>query len=310
MTPRILVIGTAGIDLIAEISRIPAYGKPQKERNYEYQPGGKAAVAAHTVANFEGEAILCSVVGHDTHGSKLYELFRDRGIDTRYISVDRKSKTPLSIVLAEKNGSIRTISYPGASKKLSSSDVEKAFNCYPNAVYMTLDIPEQVAVEATQAAKKLGIPVFVDAVGAGPDFPFEELENVEIFMASDEEILMHTDIDPKGYHASLRACTALSKMVSSQFYIIKFEDGGVFAYDGVKFDLLAPCEVSVVDESGAWDVFGGALMTEYLQTKDIRRSCEFAKVAAAVSRTKKGGFPSAPTLDDIAGFIRDNKIDL
>ena len=29
-------------------------------------------------------------------------------------------------------------------------------------------------------AMNAGIPVFVDAAGAGPDFPFEELENVEI----------------------------------------------------------------------------------------------------------------------------------
>ena len=80
---------------------------------------------------------------------------------------------------------------------------------------------------------------------------------------------------------------------------------------GVKFDLLAPpYDVTVVDESGAWEVFGGAMTTEYLQTNDIKRACEFATVAAAVSRTKKGGFAAVPTLDDIARSIRDNNIDL
>ena len=134
MKPRILVIGTAGMDLIAEISRIPAYGKPQRERRYEYQPGGRGANVAHTVANSDGEAILCAKVGNDAHGSKLCDLYRRSGIDTRFITVDKKARTPLSIVLSEKNGSIRTITYPGASGNLTTGDVERAFSCYPNAV--------------------------------------------------------------------------------------------------------------------------------------------------------------------------------
>ena len=310
MTPRILVIGTAGIDLIAEISRIPAYGKPQSERHYEYQPGGHGANVALTVACSEGDAILCSKIGNDSHGSKMCDIFRDKGIDTRFISVDKKTKTPLSIVLSEKNGSQRTISYPGASKRLTTADVETAFTCYPNAVYLTLDIPQQLAVDATQMAKNAGIPVFVDAVGAGPDFPFDELENVEIFIADKEETYLLTDIDPKEYRAALRACGALSKMVSSEYYVIKLGENGTFACDGVKFDLLAPYNVNVIDPSGVGDVFGGAMMMEYMQTKNIRRACEYATVASAVSLTRKGGFESVPTLEDIAVFIRDNDIDL
>ena len=174
---------------------------------------------------------------------------------------------------------------------------------------MTLDVPPQVAVDATQLAKNAGIPVFVDAVGASPDFPFEELENVEIFTANEEETFTLTDVEPVGYTADLRACSVFSKMVSSEFYVLKLGESGVFVCDGVKSDFLAPYKVSVVDASGVGDVFGGAMMTEYMQTKDIRRSCQYANIASTVSLTKKGAFASVPTIEEIAEYIRKYDID-
>ncbi|MBC7090777.1 MAG: carbohydrate kinase family protein [Nitrososphaeria archaeon] len=76
--------------------------------------------------------------------------------------------------------------------------------------------------------------------------------------------------------------------------VIVSHENGVFETDTI--------DVNVEDPTGAGDVFGAAFLTEYLESKDIKRAVKFANIAAGLKIRFRGpeGFP---TLKDIELFL-------
>lgn len=125
----------------------------------------------------------------------------------------RKTKTPPRVLLpssSRTNGKNRIIVYPGANMTMTADDVEDGFTCYPDAVYLQFEIPDEAAIEATRRANEEGIPVFIDAGPARLDFPLSRLGRIEIFSPNESETRVFTGIAPTSEENALRAAIKLS----------------------------------------------------------------------------------------------------
>jgi len=75
---------------------------------------------------------------------------------------------------------------------------------------------------------------------------------------------------------------------------------------GPHFSGLVPAFlVDPVDTTAAGDVFNGALAVALSEDESLETAVHFASAAAALSVTKLGAQPSAPTRRQIMGFSRD-----
>lgn len=307
---RILTVSSANIDLLARMSAIPSVGQTIKsEDGYEYTPGGKGANAALAVHKLGGDSVFCAKLGKDTHGTRLAGLYSDAGINTRFVTADKHERTGLALVMVEANGNNRIVAYPGANAKLGISDVEDAMTCYPDAVLLQLEIPRDTVLAAAQYARASGTPIIVDAGPAIKDFPLEELGPVEIFSPNETETYAYTGIHPTSTDKCLKACMILSQRIKAKYYVLKLGERGVYLYDGTFFKVIAPYNVDAVDTTAAGDVFSAALTLEYLRSGgDIRRACEYANIAGALTVTREGAFTSVPSHDDIRKYVYDNEI--
>ena len=306
MPKRILVAGSSNIEFLLSTPYIPAPNEVlQSSGKYAFAPGGKGANAAAAAKALGAETVFCSRVGDDAYGDRLISLFNERGIDTRYLKVDRLEQTGFSVVLIEKNGINRTISYAGANKKISDTDVENAFSCYPDAVLTQFDIRPDAVIAAARCAADDGLPLFVDAGGAAADFPLDKLERVEIFSPDENETEILTGIRPDNLENCLRASIALCNKVDIKYVVLKLGERGCYVYDGKYCDLISPFDVSVVDRTGAGEVFTAALATEYLRTGDAIALAKFANAAGALSVTKPGAVNSVPTLEEVKALLGD-----
>ncbi|MBQ3230852.1 MAG: ribokinase [Clostridia bacterium] len=300
MAKRILVAGSSNIDFLLSTPYIPAPGETIiSNGSYAFAPGGKGANAAVACASLGAEVVFCSRVGDDAYGDRLVALFNERGIDTRYIKVDRVEQTGLAVVMLEKNGTNRIIVYSGANKKINDSDVESAFSCYPDAVLTQFEIKPDAVIAAALCAAEDGIPLFVDAGPATPDFPLEKLEKIEVLSPNETETEILTGIRPNTLENCLRASIALCNRVDTKYVVLKLGARGCYIYDGKYCDLVSPFEVPVVDTTAAGDIFTAALTTEYLKNGDILAAARFANAAGALATTKTGAISSVPTIEEI-----------
>lgn len=305
MKPRILVAGSANMDIVFPMQKFPGPGESMiAESNCEYVPGGKGANTAVALARIGADVIFCARVGHDANGDKLIEAYKEEKIDTRYVIKDKNTPTGIAaILLEEKTAQNRIIVYPGSNMNLSSGDIENAFLSYPDALLMQFEISDEAILTAVDFAKKQQIPVFIDAGPIREGLPYDKLENVEIISPNETEIELITGIAPVSADSCLESCIRLSTIVKSKYVVLKLSNRGCFLYDGKYCEFIQSHEVNAVDTTAAGDAFTAALTSEYLRTKDISHSCKFANVAGALAVTKFGAMPSLPTSRQIDEFI-------
>ena len=304
MAKRILVAGSSNIDFLLTTPYIPAPGETMiSGGKYAFTPGGKGANAAIAAKAMGADVAFCSRVGDDAYGDRLIALFNERGIDTRYVKVDRSEQTGLAVVMLEKSGANRIIVFSGANSKICDTDVENAFNSRPDAVLTQFEIRPEAVVAAARCAADEGIPFFVDAGPANPDFDLSKLERVEIFSPNETETEILTGFRPSNLENCLRASIALCNKVDIKYVVLKLGERGCYVYDGKFCDLISPYDIPVVDTTAAGDVFTSALTTEYLRTGDIISSAKFANAAGALAVTKLGAVNSVPTEAEVRALM-------
>jgi len=310
MQKKILVVSSANMDFVMNVDRIPEAGETVVDSgSCEYIPGGKGANAAISFSRLGAECTFCTRLGADTNGEKLYNLYRDSGINTDYIGIDREVSTGVAAIMVEREGQNRIIVFPGANDRIAGEDIVRAFDTQPDALFMQLEIPFDSVLTAAEAAAERGVPIFLDAGPADPHLKLDELPPLEVFSPNETETEVFTGIKPMGADSCLRAALELSRMVTAKYYVIKLGSRGVFIYDG-KFSRVASAyTVRTVDTTAAGDVFTSALTLEYLRNgRDIYSACKYANAAGAITVTRMGASSSIPTDEEVQSFMQKHVV--
>ncbi|MBE6533296.1 MAG: ribokinase [Ruminococcaceae bacterium] len=302
MQKKILVIGSANMDFSMNFYKMPERGETLvDDGGVAYVPGGKGANAAIAFKRLGADSVLCAKLGADVHGQKLYNYYKELGLNTSSVKVDHDNPTGLAVVMREGDGSNRIIVYPGANNHLTTEGIIEAFECNPDAVYLGFEIPFQTVVNAAKVAASKNIPIFIDAAPANKEYDLEKLPPVEIFSPNETETFEFTGIMPNSMESSLRAALALSRKVKAKYIVIKQGARGAFLYDGKRYNTFPAIKTSkVVDTTAAGDAFTAALTLEYLRTQDIREAIKYANAAGAITISRPGSASSVPTAEEVA----------
>ena len=305
---RILLIGSANMDLTMNMYKLPEAGEALiDDAGVAYMPGGKGANGAIALTKLGAQCVFSTKLGADAHGQKLYGYYKEMGIDASHVMVDRDHPTGLSVVIKESDGTVRSIIYPGANAHITTEQIIEAFNCNPDALYLSFEIPFSMAVAAAKVASVKGIPIFIDAGPANKEHALEALPPVEIFSPNEQETFEYTGVRPTNIESSLHAALAIFRRCKCKYVVIKQGARGAFLYDGKHYDTLPAIRTAgkVVDTSGAGDTFTAALTVEYLRNgKDIKGAIAYANAAAAIAVTRVGTVSSIPTEEEVNALFK------
>ncbi len=302
MRKRVLTVGRADMNIVMNVGSIPSASQTTEGISYTYVPGGRGSVAAVALAKMSADSVFCARLGDDENGVRLIKYYSDCGVDTRFITRDAEESTGFSAVINEAGGTTRTIAYPGANKRFGREDLENAFVCYPDALFIQTELPDRELVAASRLAKRQGIPVFMDAGPNKMTLPLELLENIEIFSPNEEEIFHYTGIYPGDPERCLKACMALASKLDAKYIVLKLGRKGCFVYDGKYYHVVPAFDITYVDGTAAGDVFFAALTVEYLEHGDIKKACTFANLAGALAVSKEGSYAAVPTRKAVLEF--------
>ena len=302
---RVLTVGAANMELYMSVDRLPERGETAVDGGgVAYVPGGMGLGFAVALARLGEHSILCTKLGADIHGQKLYGFCKDNGVDSSFIRVDHDRGTGLSVIIREGEDD-RTILYPGANCHMSQEAVLEAFECSPDGVLLGLDIPFGTVLSAARIASAKGIPIFLDLSPADKGLELENLPEASVVMLNEAQMREYTGISPVGMENSLRACLTLCKRVKCKCVVIKLGARGAFVYDGKRYYSIPAVRADeVVDEAGAGCAFGAALVSEYLYSGgDVKSAVAYGCAAGSIAVGRAGVSSASPTAKELEELL-------
>ncbi|MGA2533122.1 MAG: ribokinase [Candidatus Aminicenantales bacterium] len=305
---NILVIGSSNTDMIIRVPRIPRPGETILGGTFSMSPGGKGANQAVAAARAGGRVTFVARAGDDIFGRQALRNFEADGIDTRFVACDAWAPSGVALINVADDGENAISVAPGANARLTSEDIQKAAAAFEGSdiVLMQLETPLDTVRAAVEAARIRGIPVILNPAPAR-ELDDGLLKNVTILTPNETEAEALTGIKVATESDARRAAAALRARGPRGVIITLGEKGCYAAADDFEGRIPA-FRVRPVDTTAAGDVFNGALAVALAEQRAIVEALRFASAAAALSVTKLGAQPSAPTRADIEKLLDGRNI--
>ena len=305
--PNIVVIGSATVDLINRLPRLPKEGETVTGGVFSTAPGGKGANQA--VAAVRAGANVCFVgkVGNDDYGRKSLEAYEREGINARYVSIDESSATGIGVIFVLPSGQNAIGVALGANMKLTPEDVQKAEHEIENSdlVLFQLETPIETVTYGVELASKYGKRVVLNPAPAQKVEP-GLLKHCSVITPNESETEMLTDIALDGESSMVSAVKALEAMGAGSV-VLTLGSRGVYVHDPSFRGFVKAHEVVAVDATAAGDVFSGTLAVALAEGMTFESAVRFANAAAGLSVTQLGAQPSIPRRGEIERFLHERR---
>jgi ribokinase len=272
--PRITVVGSANIDLVARVERLPRPGETLTDAELARHPGGKGANQAVAAARLGASVRFVGRVGRDD--MTVAALAREE-IDVSGVTRD-DGESGVALILVDASGENTITVAPGANRRLRPEEVEIG---RPDAVMCQLEIPRDVVMAAFEAAHEAGALRCLNAAPARGPLP----------MRPDLLIVNRYEYEKLGTQPGLVALTLGA-------------EGAVLLQDGEEVARATPPPgVTAVDGTAAGDAFSAALVIGLLEGRERDDALARACAAGALAASRHGAQPSLPTAGEIDAIL-------
>jgi ribokinase len=140
------------------------------------------------------------------------------------------------------------------------------------------------------------------------EFDRDYLKKVSILVVNETEAEILSGITVTD-EASVEKAAKELKSLGCKTVIITLGIKGSYLLDGNNILKVPAFKVEAVDTTAAGDIYCGSLAVALVEGKSFTDSVRFASAAAAISVTRMGAQPSAPTRTEIDEFLRKHKGD-
>lgn len=285
--PQAVVVGSANVDLVYRVGRLPAPGETVLAREAERHPGGKGNNQVIAVARAGVPAGFVVALGDDAHGDDLLGVLTECGVAVRARRVDAPTGTALIVVDDTAENTIVVDS--GANATLTSlDDHDVAMIARAHVLLLQLEVPDSVVLAAARAARAAETLVVLNAAPYRP-LPDELIGLLDLLIVNEVE------------------AAALGEQVLARVgtHIITLGAAGAQVCTPGAAPVTVPgMVVEAVDTTGAGDTFCGALVAALCEANGIVEAARFAVVASALAVQRAGAVSSIPTRREIDATLR------
>lgn len=275
LAPRITVVGSANIDLVARCERLPRAGETLTDATLERFPGGKGANQAVAAKRLGADVRFVGKVGAD---DLVLRSMDDEGVDVSAVLRD-DGETGTALVLVGSGGDNAIVVAPAANRRLRPEEIQLGD---PDAVMCQLEIPREVVAAAAREARTGEAFFCLNAAPARGPLPAD--------VEPDLLIVNRYERERVGDYRGLMALTLGA-------------DGAVLLERGEEVTRARPPEVEVRDGTAAGDAFCAALVVSLLEGMERQEALARACAAGALAATRVGAQPSLPTAEELDALL-------
>ncbi|MFF0266977.1 ribokinase [Kribbella sp. NPDC004536] len=288
VVPDVVVVGSANMDLVLPVQRIPRPGETVLAGLMTRGPGGKGANQAVASARAGARTAMVVALGDDEGGALLRDALE--GVDLS-LATTADAPTGTAIITVEESGENSIVVAPGANRELTLSADALATIGQAKIVLSQLEIPFST-VQAAAAASAY----FILNAAPAAELSDELLAEVDLLVVNETEAEAIAGPDRS---ALLKKVPAAVVTLGGAGAVILTRDAEEIAVPGVR--------VEVVDTTAAGDTFCGVLAATLAATSandsitasDLTNAVRRANVAASLSVQAAGAIPSVPHGDAI-----------
>lgn len=291
---RFLAVGNANIDVTTFIERIPDQDEAIDALATIMSSGGSASNFALAVARLGVEVSILASLGDDPLGKIYLRTMEQGGVDTSQLKVAEGRRTGLVVIINVLGQSRRMIESPGANEDLTPMDIMQRDDLIRSAdeVHMA-----SVRVPIARAVLELREGVSWDPgmriLSKSREECWKLLSNVgKIFLNEKEAMLLSGEKDPE------EAARKIAREGTDEVLIKMGPKGSLALVEG-SICYVKAIPVSIVDATGAGDVFAAAYLVARAKGFSPHRSVRLASSAAALKISRPGTAYGLPMWDEI-----------
>jgi ribokinase len=273
--PRIAVVGSINLDLVARCERLPRPGETLGGATFERVPGGKGANQALAAARLGAHVSMVGAVGEDAFAAEALALLERGGVDLG--GVRRVGEpTGVALIVVTADGENQIVVAPGANAAVESGGALES----SDAVLCQLEIPLVAVEEAARRADVL-------CLNAAPaqELPDSLLEEVDLLVVN------RFELEAIGRFDGLTALTLGA-------------EGAVLLEGGQEIARAVPPRVAAVDGTAAGDAFTACLLVSLLEGRTREEALTRACAAGALAASRPGAQPSLPAAAEVDEILR------
>ena len=306
MSAKIIVVGSLNTDLVACASRIPVAGETITGHTFLSACGGKGANQAYAAARLGARVEMIGRVGGDDFGKQMRANLENAGCDTAGVETVSDISSGIALIFVGDNGQNSIVVVPGANERLTPADIETSKSRFTGAssLLLQLETPLATVQAAAAAARGAGVRVILDPAPApSTALPAELVRLVDVLTPNESEAAILAGMPPGRMNVA-QAFEVAKKLqqLGPRTVIVKLGDKGCALRDGNDEHALAAPVVKAVDTTAAGDVFNAALAVALGEGADMVAACRAANRAAALSVTRRGAQPAAPSRAELDAF--------
>jgi len=303
MGGSIVVVGSSNIDLIMKMPRLPKLGETVTDASFVQTFGGKGANQAVGAARAGGRVVFVNCVGDDAYGAQVVENLARDGVDTRHVFTERGIASGTALIMIGGEGHNYLAVAPGANYCLTPAHVDRARDAIAGAACVVTQceiLPETLA-HTVELASSLGRPVLLNLAPARP-VADDTLARLSWLAVNETEAEFLTG-RPVGSDAEIDAAATALLARGPTTVLLTLGVRGAFVATASTRALVPTFPVSAVDTTAAGDVHCGAFAVASVEGRPLLEAVRFANAAAALSVTRLGAQPSAPTRAQIEALL-------
>jgi ribokinase len=267
--PRITVVGSVNLDLVARMERLPRQGETVTGATFARVPGGKGANQAVACARLGAEVTMVAAVGRDAFAGEALVGLLDGGVTLALTEVEEP--TGVALIQVDASGETTIAVAPGANATLTEVVLPQH-----DAVLCQLEIPDEAVIAAWEGCSG------VFCLNAAPARPVAVDPDLTVVNRLEHETLTRRD--------GLVALTLGA-------------EGAILYEAEVEVARATPPKVNAVDGTAAGDAFTACLLVSLLEgaapDEALRRAC----AAGAIAASRFGAQPSLPTHAEVDALV-------
>ena len=289
--PRIVVVGSANIDLVTYTDNFPRPGETIFGREFSLGFGGKGANQAVAARLCGAETAMIARVGDDLFGPATIRNFADRGIDTTHVKVTPGVSSGVAPIFVESSGQNRIWVVKGANDQLTPADVDAAADVIERADYVVLqlEVPLETVFHTLRFARAKGVRTILNPAPGQP-LDLEAAACADYVTPNETEAEALAGV-PVTNMDEARVCAQKLLDRGLPRVVITLGANGCLLATSAGMQHVPPFAVTPVDTTGAGDAFTGSLACFLaegcVETEALSRANLYAALSTLAPGTQK-----------------------